>query len=222
MTEEQKMEWLQALLAKGVGVGQINLRDGVQNILVNVAGQHSFAQAEQSESHGEAEEEGSLALRNLIFNPRLFTTEAHYERLRSAILAFVKHDEGSAPALEYQIDPTIHVEWYFILRAIAEARVARSRKLTDANFLRQMLAWFPTLFDGKEQQKKMLRHYASSISTERQKWLAGLDSHEVSIRDMFAHSHNRGYEQARTLRLHGMAEGLRRRLEEIAQSASSR
>lgn len=234
MTEEQQLKWLQALIGKGTNIGQINLRDGVQYLQVNVQGQPSSPQDEQETPKGKPEEETQdkpeeeissvvpLAQSNLIFNPRLFTTEAHYERLRQAILAFVKHNEGCIPAHEYQIDPTTQAEWYFVLKAIGEARkVTRSGRLTDADFLRQMQAWFPTPFvgkDGSEEGEKMLRRYASSLSAERKKWLSGIDSHEVSIRDMFAHSRARGYEQARTLRLHGVAEGLRRRLEEISKS----
>lgn len=98
--------------------------------------------------------------------------------------------------------------------------MARSGKLTDANFLRQMQSWFPTLFarkEGEEDQEKMLRRYASSISAERKKWIKGSEKTEVSIRDMFAHSNARGYDRAKTLRLHGVAEGLRKRLEEISR-----
>ena len=225
MTEEQQLKWLQALMGKGTNIGQINLRDGVQYLQVNVQGQPSSAQDEQEKPQDKPEEEDSsvapLAQSNLIFNPRLFTTEAHYERLRQAILTFVGHDEGTTLASEYQIDPATQAEWYFVLKAIGEVgQVTRSGRLTDADFLRQMQAWFPTLFVGKDGSEKMLRRYASSISAERKKWTAGMDSHEVSIRDMFAHSHARGYDQARTLRLHGVAEGLRRRLEEISKSVT--
>ena len=38
MTEEQKLQWLQGLIAKGLNVAQINLGDGMQNFYVNKDG----------------------------------------------------------------------------------------------------------------------------------------------------------------------------------------
>lgn len=222
MTEEQKTQWVQALLQSGVQVGQLNMGDGTQNILVNACGQGYAPQGRQEENTRkeetlqEEEEEAdgteSLARHNVIFNPRLFTTEARYELLRQAILRFIcpKKEEG-------HIDAHTQAEWYYILKAIAEAGVADGGKLTDVNFLRQMAAWYPTLLVGKEGEdtEKMLRRYASSVSAERKKWIAGIDCHEVSIDDMFAHAGAGGYPQAKTLRLHGVAKELKKRLEAL-------
>lgn len=44
MTEEQKLQWLQGLIEKGVNVAQINLGDGTQNFYVGKDGQVKAAQ----------------------------------------------------------------------------------------------------------------------------------------------------------------------------------
>ena len=172
----------------------------------------------------------SLASSNIIFNARIFATEAHYERLREAIFAFIKSkDEDERddchPIDGYRIASATQAEWYFILKAIEEAGVAGHQKFSTMNFLKQMLAWYPSLFIRKnkhEDDGKMLRRYASSISAERNKWIDGIDRHEVSIRNMFALGNTRGYDRAKTLRLHGVAEGLKNKLLEIIQSISSK
>lgn len=83
-----------------------------------------------------------------------------------------------------------------------------------------MLAWYPSFFIKKSEQEdtaKMLRRYASSISAERNKWVAGMEKRETSIHDMFAISNTLGYDKAKTLRLHGVAAGLKKHLEKLLQ-----
>lgn len=171
----------------------------------------------------------SLARSNIIFSPRIFTSEIHYELLRKTILAFIhrkdEKEEEVATDCHYQITPETQAEWYYILKAISEAKVAKQGKLSDINFLRQMQSWYPTLFTPKnenEDTQKMLRRYASSISVERKKWSSGMEKKEVSIRDMFAHSNTLGYEQSKTLRQHGVALELKEQLQALTQSVSSK
>lgn len=166
----------------------------------------------------------SAAGTNLIFSSRLFTKETHYEQIRTAIFAFIKHNEDCNSENTYQIAPTTQSEWYHILKAIKEARVTGNKKISTTHFLKQMKNWFPSLFPQKDEEceEKMLHRYASSISAERKRWIDGIEKKEVSIRDMFAHASTRGYDQAKTLRLHGVAEGLKTKLLELAQSVSSK
>lgn len=183
------------------------------------------------EEEGADEEEHQLtqpfspANTNIIFSSRLFTEETHYEQIRTAIFSFIKHDENNKSEKSHQIDSKIQSEWYYILKAIDEAGVTGNKKLTTANFLKQMLAWYPSLFirnNEHEDDGKMLRRYASSISAERSKWITGTEKTEASIRDMFAIGNTHDYDHAKTLRMHGVAQGLKDKLLEIVQSVSSK
>lgn len=229
MTEEQKLNWLKDVLSNGVYVAQINLGDGTQYIQMNdygkmasmpPCGETDGHAAKPSPKQGEPAQP-PLASSNIIFNPHLFTTEAHYERLRETIFAFFGRNGEEEPNGLPQIAPEIQAEWYYILKAINEAGVTGYRKLTTMNFLKQMLAWYPSLFirsDEHEDDGKMLRRYASSISAERNRWMSGVERHEASIRDMFALANTRGYDQAKTLRTHGVAQGLKDKLLECVSS----
>lgn len=80
MTDEQKLQWLKEVLANGINVAQINLGDGIQNIQMNAYGQmqgvprHEDEKAQASPSQEKPEQ--PLASSNIVFNPRLFTSEA--------------------------------------------------------------------------------------------------------------------------------------------------
>lgn len=163
-----------------------------------------------------------LALSNLIFNPRFFPTEDSYRRLYETILSFISQGEAEIESenqinASFQINPEIQAEWYYIMKAIGEAKITGSRKLTDTNFLRQMRIWFPSFFLTKEDEdeKKLIRRYALSLSAERKKWQEGSEEQEVTIQNMLAHSQNRGYNRLKTIRLYNIAEGLKKQLKLI-------
>ena len=165
----------------------------------------------------------SIAQSNIIFNPHIFTTETCYRKLYETIRSFIKQREATTENenetnRKFQINPEIQAEWYYILKAIDEAKVTRrSRKLTDADFLRQMRIWFPAFFLMKEDEdeEKMIRRYASSLSVERQKWIESSEKQEIEISDMIAHSQKRDRDRLKAIRYHGIAEGLRAQLEEM-------
>ena len=165
----------------------------------------------------------SIAQFNKIFNPHIFTTEACYRKLYETIRSFVKQREATTENenetnRKFQINPEIQAEWYYVFKAIAEAKVTRrSRKLSDADFLRQMRKWFPEFFLMKEDEdeEKMIRRYASSLSAERQKWIEGSEKQEIAISDMIAHSQKRDRNMLNAIRYHDIAEGLRAQLEEM-------
>lgn len=156
----------------------------------------------------------SYAKDNFIFNARKFTTEKDYAELRDTILASVKQ-AGVVSAEEFQIEPSSQNEWYYVLKAVGESGVAGVGKLTDALFVSQMVVWFPDLFVRKEgeSEEAMKRRIAKSISNERGYWKEGAD--EVKIKDMWAHHQRRGYDNKKTLRLHGVADRLKKRLESL-------
>lgn len=169
----------------------------------------------------------SLAQTNLIFNTRIFTTEAQYEELHDTILSFIGQEESTIKTTsqkpKYLLNPNTQAEWYYIMKAISESRVANTDQLTDSKFLRQMRAWFPSQFMIKEgeDETKMLRRYALSISRERQLWITGVEKHNVAINDMIAHGYSRNMDQAKILRLCNMTKKLRIQLQDLASSLAS-
>lgn len=202
LSAEQKMQLLRELSGSGAQIAQINFGNGVQNFYIGKR-EEIVREEEDADTYYSKE--------NIIFNPRIFTSEAAYAELRDTILSFVKHD-GASSEEKWQIDAASQNEWYYILKAIGEAGVKSTDKLTDMNFVSQMVAWFPALFQKKEgeDEKDMKRRIARSISNERGYW-KNCDG-EVAIKDMWVHHQQRGYEHAKTLRLHGVAAGLMRRL----------
>ena len=182
-----------------------------------------FATEKRDKKENKTYSPSSIAQSNIIFNPYIFTTEACYRKLYETIRSFIKQRETNTENenetnCKLQINPEIQAEWYYILKAIDEAKVARrSRKLTDADFLRQMRIWFPASFLIKENEdeEKIIRRYASSLSAERQKWIESSEKQEIAISDMIAHSQKRDRDGLKAIRYHGIAEGLRVQLEEM-------
>lgn len=118
-----------------------------------------FATEEKDRKNSIKEEDvPSFALSNIIFNPKIFTNEQQYAQLHKIILSFIEQKKENVEKEEFQINPQIQAEWYFIKRAIIEAEVTNRDKLTNPKFLRQMRAWFPFCFkigkDEKEERKK--------------------------------------------------------------------
>lgn len=117
-----------------------------------------FATEEKDRKNSIKEEEvSSFAQSNIIFNPKIFTNEQQYAQLRKIILSFIEQKKENVEKEEFQINPQIQAEWYFIKRAILEAEVTNRDNLTNPKFLRQMRAWFPACFkigkDEKEEKK---------------------------------------------------------------------
>lgn len=160
-------------------------------------------------------EEVSYAQSNSIFRASLFKTEEAYVQLRKTILAFVKQ-AGVEPTEEYQIDPACQAEWYYVLKGLAEAGKALHSGVKDTDFVSQMLAWYPELFNQKEgeEEKKMVRRYAQCISSQRQRWVTR-DKQEVPIKDMFVHNNLMNYSLPDTTRFRGVALGLKKQIEAL-------
>lgn len=138
-----------------------------------------FATEEKDRKNSIKEEEvSSFAQSNIIFNPKIFTNEQQYAQLRKIILSFIEQKKENVEKEEFQINPQIQAEWYFIKRAILEAEVTNRDNLTNPKFLRQMRAWFPACFKiGKDEkeEKKIIKQYGESISRERKKWVNGTE-----------------------------------------------
>lgn len=182
-----------------------------------------FATEEKDKKNNIKEEVPSFALSNIIFNPKIFTNEQQYAQLRNVILSFINQEEKKVSKKEDKIDPNIKVEWYFIEKAICEAKVASNHKLTDTNFVRQMRAWFPACFEtgkNKEEEKIIVHRYTEAISYERNKWLVKekvkeSEKKEVPIIDMIAHGQTFNHVESKTRHRFFISKKLKKKLEDL-------
>lgn len=160
-------------------------------------------------------EDPCFAESNVIFNPRILTTEEHYRKVRDVILRFIKQDGVTSDA--EQINPTAQNEWYYILIAIGESEIAGRNVFTDVNFANQMISWFPWLFhfDTPEEMAAFKRKFTKSISAERSLWKYGAKKDVTAIKDMWARQRTLGIDYAKLSRLHPVANGLKKALEEL-------
>lgn len=177
-----------------------------------------FATEEKDRKNSIKEEVPSFALSNIIFNPKIFTNERQYAQLRNIILSFINQEEEKVSKEEYKIDPNIKVEWYFIEKAICEAKVASNHKLTDTNFVRQMRAWFPACFEtgkNKEEEKIIVHRYTEAISYERNKWrVKDSDKKEVPIIDMISHWQSFNHDDSKTRHRIFISQKLKKKLKD--------
>lgn len=178
-----------------------------------------FATEEKDRKNSIKEEEvSSFAQSNIIFNPKIFTNEQQYAQLRKIILSFIEQKKQNVEKEEFQINPQIQAEWYFIKRAILEAEVTNRDNLTNPKFLRQMRAWFPACFKiGKDEkeEKKIIKQYGESISRERKKWVNGTEKKEVPIEHMIEHGKSRKYVKANTLSRYNVLKKLKKKLKDF-------
>lgn len=153
---------------------------------------------------------------NVIFNSRILTTEVHYRKVRDVILRFIKKD-GVTSDVE-QINPSAQNEWYYIMKGIRESGMASS-SMGDTKFAGQMVTWYPDLFAekiGEGESKDFVRNFAKSISAERNNyWTKGTENKEVAIIDMHAHARTRNIDSGKAKRAFGIANGLKKALEEL-------
>lgn len=160
---------------------------------------------EEKEVHDEIKEE---PLRNHIFDDRIFDSNARLSKLRDTIAAAI--DMGDATIMygqpqQVRINPTVQSDWYYIVKAIEEAKVAR--KFTVAGFIDQMTEWFPMLFpdETKEQWEKYKRRLSKSISDEKSLWRYGKMKEVVTLQEMWAKRKFVRLDQAKMERVYAIA-----------------
>lgn len=122
---------------------------------------------------------GEDVLENIIFS-KLFDSNEKLLMLRKEIASSI--DLGVATPLysdtvglnRPKIDPQMKNEWFFILAALKDSNVLRSRPVKDKEFVEQMVKFFPMLpnleFANAEEYETEMRKFAQSISVERRKW----------------------------------------------------
>ena len=118
-------------------------------------------------------------LTNMIFS-KIFDTNQKLLRLRQELAnsidlgSFTPLYTGTVALDRPKIDPQMKNEWFFILAALKDANVLRSKPVKDHEFIEQMFAFFPCLpnldFTTVDDYKKGMRQFTQSISVERRKW----------------------------------------------------
>ena len=146
-------------------------------------------------------------LHNYIFQHRIFDTNERLIKLRNFIASAI--DMGDATSRygepqETRINPNANNEWYYILKAIKEADVAKD--FTSTGFLEQMREWFPMLFsmDSPEEWEEYKRRLSKSISAERSLWKYGAMQEEIPLKDMWAKQQQLQMDSAKMNRIYAM------------------
>ena len=159
-------------------------------------------------------------LDNIIFRTNYFDSDARLTALRNTIASFInlREDNGKlAPAFSEQIEPSAQNEWYYILIAVSEADIVTRKTFKDVTFAEQMISWFPWLFhfNTPDEMRVFKRKFTKSISGERSLWKFGAKKEVTSIKDMWARQRTLGIDYAKLSRLHSVANGLKKALEEL-------
>lgn len=174
-------------------LGQINeqrlsQKGTIINFFYNDGGEiHFGTKTKGKQKDAPVEEE---PLKNFIFNVSLFDSNSRLAKLRDTIAAAI--DMGEATIMygkpqEVRINPASKNEWYYIVKAICESGVART-KISNTNFVEQMVEWFPMLFPDEtpETFKDFKRKLSKSISEERHLWRKGSMKQEVPLKEIWS------------------------------------
>lgn len=154
------------------------------------------------------ENEVAEPIRPGIFDDRIFDSNIRLSKLRDTIASAI--DMGNATIMygqpqQVRINPEVQSDWYYIVKAIEEAKVAR--QFTVTGFIDQMVEWFPMLFpdETKEQWEKYKRRLSKSISDEKSLWRYGKMKEVVTLRDMWAKRKFVRLDQAKMERVYAIA-----------------
>ena len=154
------------------------------------------------------ENEVAEPIRPGIFDDRIFDSNTRLSKLRDTIASAI--DMGDATIMygqpqQVRINPEVQSDWYYIVKAIEEAKVAR--KFTITGFIDQMTEWFPMLFpdETKEQWEKYKRRLSKSISDEKGLWRYGKMKEVVTLCEMWAKRKNVRLDQAKMERVYAIA-----------------
>lgn len=147
-------------------------------------------------------------LRNHIFRERIFDTNERLLKLRSIIAGAI--DMGDASPFNGQpqkvrINPNVQNEWYYIVKAIEESKVAKA--FTIPQFIEQMIEWFPILFPigPKEEWEKFKRCLSKSISGEKSLWKNDKIKDVIPLKDMWANQQILAMKAAKMERVYAIA-----------------
>ena len=187
---------------------QQSQRKATINFFYNNIGEIHFGTPSKSKKNDVTIDEEPL--KNFIFNERLFDSNDRLAKLRDTIAAAI--DMGDATIMygkpqETRINPTVKNEWYYIVKAIIESCVAKS-KTSNNSFVEQMVEWFPMQFPDEtpESFKDYKRKLAKSISEERHLWRQGPMNQEILLKDMWAKGMSKRLGIPKTQRVYEIAQ----------------
>ena len=160
-------------------------------------------------------------LRNHIFQDRIFDTNERLMNLRNTIASAI--DMGEATIMygkpqEVRINPNAQNEWYYIVKAIEEAGIAKNFAIT--HFIEQMMEWFPILFPSASQEEweAFKRRLSKSISEEKGLWKHGKMKEVIPLCDMWAKQKSLAMDAAKMERIYAIAyKGLYQNLRDLKQ-----
>lgn len=197
-------EFIDSLLSKTLEQ-QKSQKGATFNFFYNDGGEIHFGSPSNSVDDDPVEEE---LLKNVIFNDRLFNSNFKLAKLRDTIAAAIDMDDATimyGQPQQVRINPMVQSDWYYVVKAIEEAKVAK--KFTITGFIDQMTEWFPILFpdETKEQWEKYKRRLSKSISDEKSLWRFGKMKEVVTLREMWAKRKYVRLDQAKMERVYTIA-----------------
>lgn len=168
----------------------------------------------------EPEDSDGEPLENDIFNRTIFASNARLIKLRKVIAHFVNLGEYNVMFGELNpvyLDPQqIQSDWYYIHKSMEEALVCRKHSVSD--FIKQMIKWFPFMFEFKtaEEMTKTIRKIEKSISAEKRLWK--MKDGYASFADMYARYSQLGFDKSKLDRINKAAQnGLCLQLKQLKQ-----
>ena len=205
--------------------------DHHREMTINVSGKTDMAalmkafmseDAEVVEGMQEEIEKEEEPLRNFIFQDRIFDTNERLMALRNTIASAI--DMAGATIMygtpqEVRINPNAQNEWYYIVKAIEEAGIAKDFAVT--HFIGQMIEWFPILFpsDSQEEREAFKRRLSKSISEEKGLWKHGKMKEVIPLCDMWAKQKYLAMDAAKMERIYAIAyKGLYQNLMDLKQN----
>ena len=108
---------------------------------------------------------------------------------------------------QYLLDPEVKGEWYYILKAIEEAEIAK--RVPISKFIKQMDSWYPWLlsYDNVDEMQDIYRKYEKSISHEKSLWKVGKAKDIVKLKDMWARINSLNMDYSKAQRIFNAAYG---------------
>ena len=166
----------------------------------------------EKENNAETDEEDEEILRNLIFVEKLFDSNAKLLKLRDEIAKSIDmgdYNNVFGDLDRHRINPAIHSEWYYILKAIEESGVA-TKRFSVANFVEQVIIWYPWLFEFETLEAKLLfvRKMEKSISHEKGLWKYGPTRSVTLIKDIWSRWRSLNMDFSKVARVQPIAKSL--------------
>lgn len=191
-------------------------------IVFNFSNNGEMHFGEKPKESTDATQDAEEPLGTKIFDTRLFNNNQRLNKLRATIASAI--DIGDFSSLfpdrqETRINPQVKKDWYYIIKPIEEANVAKRFSVTQ--FLDEMIDWFPFLFDfgSVEEMATYKRLFSKSISEEKSLWRHGKKKEIIPLKEMWAKSKDlQGLDSAAKERIWEIAhEGLYKKLVALKQ-----